>query len=91
MHVPMPNLNGARPGRTSMATMMMKQWMGKASVATIPELVDLCFDADVRMVGCQMTMDVMGVKREDLLDRIEIGGAATYLDYAADADISLFI
>ena len=91
MPVPMPNLLGALPGMTAMATMMMKSWMSKAKVASIPELIQVCLDGGVKMIGCQMTMDVMGVKREDLIDGIEIGGAATFLEYAADADITLFV
>jgi peroxiredoxin family protein len=46
---------------------------------------------DVRLIGCQMTMDVFGFKREDFIKQCEIGGAATFLEYAADADVQLFI
>ncbi len=91
MPVPMPNILGALPGMTAMATMMMKSWMSKANVATIPKLLDMAREGGVRMIGCQMTMDVMGVKKEDLIDGIEIGGAATFLDFAVDANISLFV
>lgn len=87
--ISVPNIVGAMPGMTAVATAMMKNWMGKANVMTVPQFLDACFKGGVRMIGCQMTMDVMGVKREDLLDGVEIGGAATFLDYAADADITL--
>lgn len=84
-----PNIIGALPGMTHVATAMMNSWMKKANVATIPKLVDSCVKSGVRMIGCQMTMDVMGIKKEDLIDGIEIGGAATFLDYAVDSNISL--
>lgn len=89
--MPIPNIVGVLPGMTMMATMMMNSWMSKANVATIPSLLDSCKKFGVRMIACQMTMDVMGVKKEDLIDGVEVGGAATYLDYAVDANISLFV
>ena len=87
--MPVPNIIGALPGMTFAATAMMKSWMNKANVAPLPSLLDMCFKGGVKMIGCQMTMDVMGVKKEDLLDGVEIGGAAMFLDYAADANITL--
>jgi peroxiredoxin family protein len=89
--MPIPNIVGVLPGMTMMATMMMNSWMGKANVASIPSLLDSCKKFGVRMIACQMTMDVMGVKKEDLLDGVEVGGAATFLDFAMDANISLFV
>src|SRR3990167_6960535 len=91
MPVPMPNIIGALPGMTAMATMMMKGWMSKANVATIPKLLDIAREGGVRLIGCQMTMDVMGVKKEDFIDGVEVAGAATFLDYAIDANVSLFV
>jgi len=91
MPVPMPNILGALPGMTQMATMMMKSWMGKQNVPSIPELLDLCIEGGVKLIGCQMTMDVMGVKREELIDEIEVGGAATFMEYASRCNITLFI
>ena len=91
MPIPVPNFIGALPGMTSMATMMMKRWMNKAHVATIPDLIKVCQESGVRLIGCQMTMDVMGVKKSDLIEGVEIGGAATFLDYAAEADIPMFV
>lgn len=91
MPVPVPNIVGMLPGMTSMATMMMKSWMKKANVAPLQDLLDACIEAEVRFIACQMTMDVMGVEREDLIDECEPGGAATYLAAAANAQINLFI
>lgn len=89
--IPVPNIVGALPGMTAVATAMMNGWMKSANVATIPKLLEQCQKMGVKMIGCQMTMDVMGVKREDLIDGVELGGAATFLDYAVDADISMFV
>lgn len=91
MPVPMPNIVGAIPGMTAMATMMMNKWMGDQKVPSIPELLDLCIEEDVRLIGCQMTMDVMGIKREELIDQIDVGGAATFLEWASQCNITLFI
>jgi len=87
-----PNVVTANlPGFQKVATNLMKQTFKKKGVATIEQLREMCVDLDVRMIGCQMTMDVFGFSREDFLDECEIGGAATFLEFAADADVSLFI
>ncbi len=91
MPVPVPNIVGMLPGMTAMATMMMKSWMSNVNVATIPQLMEIARESGVTMIGCQMTMDVMGVKKEDLIDGIEVGGAATFLEYASHADITVFV
>lgn len=91
MPVPMPNIIGMLPGMTAMATAMMKSWMKRENVAPLSELLELAIEADVRLIGCQMTMDVMSVKREELIDDIEVGGAAMYMSIAAKAQINLFI
>jgi peroxiredoxin family protein len=79
------------PGFNALATSLMKQTFHNKGVATIEELRDMCVEMEVRMIGCQMTMDVFGFKREDFIKECEIGGAATFLEYAADADVQLFI
>ena len=91
MPVPVPNIIGMLPGMTHMATWMMKDWMKKAGVPTIPDLLDFSKENGVRLIVCQMSMDVLGIKKEDLIDGLEFSGAAAYLDYAADADITLFV
>jgi peroxiredoxin family protein len=83
MPMPVPNIIGVIPGMTAMATMMMNNWMKKAKVSKLSELLDVALEGGVRLIACQMTMDVMGVKKEDLIDGIEIGGAATFLQYAS--------
>ena len=91
MPMPVPNIIGVLPGMTAMATMMMNKWMKDQNVSTIPEFLEICVESGVRLIGCQMTMDVMGIKREDLMDEIEVGGAATFLEFASRSNITLFV
>ena len=91
MPIPVPNIIGALPGMTAMATMMMKSWMARVNVPSITDLLNIAAETGVKMIGCQMTMDVMGTKKEELIDGIEVAGAAAYLEYAAEADITLFV
>ncbi len=91
MPMPVPNLVGALPGMTTMASVMMKGMFKKQSVPTIKELLDMARDSGVRLVACQMTIDVMGIKQKDLIDGIEFGGLATYLEYGMGATVTLFI
>lgn len=89
---PIPQLIMANtPGFNSLATSLMKQTFKNKGVASVEELRDMAIELDVRMIGCQMTMDVFGFKREDFIEACEIGGAATFLEYASDADVQLFI
>jgi peroxiredoxin family protein len=91
MPVPVPNLIGAIPGMTAMATRMMKGWMEAARMPSVDELIQICRDTGVQMIACSTTMGVMKVASEDIMEGMVIGGAAAFLDYAADADVSLFI
>ncbi|MCW8872352.1 MAG: DsrE/DsrF/DrsH-like family protein [Xanthomonadales bacterium] len=90
-HMVMPNLMAVIPGVDAMATKMMKNMINKKGVASIDELRELAVEADVRMIGCQMTMDLFEYKKEDMIDGIEIGGAATYIEVATKSHINLFI
>ncbi len=91
MPVPIPTLVGSLPGMEAMASSMMKSMCKKHGVASIGQLLDLAKESGVKLIACQMTMDLFGYKKEELLDGIEIGGAATWLDIAAEADINLFV
>jgi len=92
MPVPMPNIIGMLPGMTPLATWMMKsQFFGKHNVVPIEQLLQECVDLGVKLIACQMTMDVFGMKAEDLIDGVEIGGAATFINFANDAHTTLFI
>lgn len=61
----------------------------KANVPSIPELVEMAQEMGVKFIGCQMTMDVMGLTKEDFVEGIEVGGAVIFLDFAKDANVSL--
>ena len=91
MPIPIPTLISSMPGMEAMATAMMKSLFNKHGVATIGQLLDLAKEAGVKFIACQMTMDVMGVKPSDIIDGVEFGGAASWLDVAADSQINLFI
>lgn len=60
-----------------------------ANVPSIPELVGMAQEMGVKIIACQMTMDVMNLKKEDFIEGIDVGGAVTFLDFAKDANITL--
>ena len=89
----MPNLLMAGvPGFEGLATSLMKMTVKNHGIATVPELRDLCIEADVKLVACQMTVDLFGWKKEEFIPEIaEWAGAATYISNAKGADITLYI
>ncbi|MGO8756031.1 MAG: sulfur carrier protein DsrE2 [Gallionellaceae bacterium] len=91
MPVSMPVFVQMLPGMESMATMMMKDKMKKKGVASLEELRSLCLEADVKFIACQMTVDLFDFEKNDFIDNIEFGGAATFLEFAGDTDICLFV
>lgn len=90
-HMAMPNLMGALPGMDAMATAMMKGLIKKKGVASIEDLRDAAQECGVRMIACQMTMDLFEYGQADMIDGIEYAGAATYIETATQCDINLFI
>ncbi|WP_414039855.1 sulfur carrier protein DsrE2 [Acidithiobacillus sp. M4-SHS-6] len=91
MPVPMPTLLMVVPGMEAMATSMMKNKMKAKGVARLDELRELCLEAEVHMIACQMTVDLFEFDTADFIEGIELGGAATFFEFAGDADITLFI
>lgn len=91
MPMPVPNIVGALPGMTAMASLMMNGMFKKQNVPPIKELLNMSTETGVKLVACQMTMDVLGIKQKDLIDGIEFGGLATYLDYGMGSTITLFV
>jgi len=79
------------PGFESLATGLMKQTIAQKGVASIPDLRQLCLDAEVKFIGCQMTVDLFGFEHHDFIDNIEYGGAATFFEFAGESDICLYI
>ena len=70
---------------------MMRSIMRQKGVASLEELRQQAIDNGVEMIACQMSMDVMGIKREELLDCVSVGGVATYMERADKSGINLFI
>ena len=91
MPISVPNIVGVLPGMTEVATAMMKSWMERAQMPSIQELVQMCVDMGVQLYACTTTMGVMGVSEEDLIEGVSCLGAAGFLDFAAEADVNLFI
>ena len=91
MPVPMPVIVSVLPGMQAMATSMMKAKMKKKGVASLTELRDLCLEAEVKFIACQMTVDLFEFDKDEFIDGIEYGGAATFLKFAGDTDVCLFI
>jgi peroxiredoxin family protein len=84
-------LVAALPGMESMATMMMKQKIKKHGVASLEELRTACLEAGVKLIACQMTLDLFEFDKNEFIDGIEFGGAATFLEFAGKSDITLFV
>jgi len=91
MPIPMPVMVQMLPGMESMATMMMKQKLKKHGVATLEELRDLCLEADVKFVACQMTVDLFEFDKSEFISDVEYGGAAMFFGFAGETDICLFV
>lgn len=70
---------------------MMRHLMKKKGVDSLESLRQQAIDNGVEFIACQMSMDVMGVKREELLDNVTIGGVASYMERAEQANVNLFI
>ena len=91
MPMPVPVLMQALPGMQSMMTVMMKKKMKSKGVAPLDELRDLCQEAEVRFIACQMTVDLFEFDSSSFVDGVELGGAAVFFDFAGDSDVCLFI
>jgi peroxiredoxin family protein len=75
----------------TMATLMMKDKLKKKGVASLEELRDLCLEAEVKFIACQMTVDLFEFDKSEFIAQCEYGGAATFMGFAGEADVSLFI
>ena len=79
------------PGMQAIMTAMMKAKMKKKGIASIPELRELCLEGEVKLIACQMTVDLFDIKSTDLIDNIDYAGAATFFEFAGESDVNLFI
>jgi len=91
MPMPVPVIMQAMPGMQAMMSSMMKKKMKKKGVASIDELRALSLEAEVKMVACQMTVDLFDFDTNDFIDGIEYGGAATFFEFAGQSDVCLYI
>ena len=89
--IQLPNLLGAVPGATAAATKVMKKWMKNARMPEVPEFIEMSHELGVTFFACSTTMGVMGVEESDLIEGCDVAGAAAFLDFAADADVQLFV
>ncbi|MFD0676856.1 MULTISPECIES: DsrE/DsrF/DrsH-like family protein [unclassified Paenibacillus] len=74
-----------------MGPKMIKHVLKKHNALSLPQLIELAQEQGVKLVACTMTMDLLGLQQEELMDGIEYAGVAAYLGDAADAKVNLFI
>ncbi len=74
-----------------MGQKMIKKVMKKHNAMPLPQLVEMAQEQDVKLIACTMTMDLLGLQKEELLDDIDYGGVAAYVGEAEEGNISLFI
>lgn len=91
MPVPMPVLVQVLPGMEDMATVMMNQKLKSKGVASVDDLLEMAIESEVKMIACQMTVDLFDFKHSELIDGLEFAGAARFFEIAQDADITLFV
>ena len=86
-----PGLGVSKMNFAGAGALMLRKMMKDKDVASVEELFAMAREMGVRMVACTMTMDVMGVREQELIDGLELGGVATYLGDASDSKVTLFI
>ena len=86
-----PVMLTALPGMQKMMTSMMKKKMADKGIASLEELRDLCKEAEVRLIACQMTVDLFDLNQKDFIDGLEFAGAARFFEFAGESDICLYI
>jgi peroxiredoxin family protein len=86
-----PTLGLALPGMEAMMTAMMKKKMAAKGVASLEELRELCQEADVRFIACNMTVELFDMDPSEFIDGIELAGAARFFEFAGDADICMYM
>ncbi|MDM5358341.1 DsrE/DsrF/DrsH-like family protein [Peribacillus sp. RS7] len=74
-----------------MGPKMIKHVMKKHNAMSLPNLIELAQEQEIKLIACTMTMDLLGLQQEELLDGIEYAGVAAYLAEAEDGNVNLFI
>ena len=72
-------------------TALMKRIMKKKNVTSLEELIQKAMENGVKIIACTMSMDIMGIKEEELIDGIDYAGVGTYLADAEESNVNLFI
>ncbi|MDH3499685.1 MAG: DsrE/DsrF/DrsH-like family protein, partial [Acidimicrobiia bacterium] len=91
VEVRVPTILGMLPGMNSVATWMMKKWMKDSNIPNYEDLFELCMESGVQFYACATTMGVMNVKMDDIIPEASCLGATAFLDFAASADLALFV
>ena len=86
-----PVIGTAIPGMQSIMTMMMKQKMKAKGVASVDDLREMCLEAEVKMIACQMTVDLFDMDSSEFIDGIDYAGATTFFEFAGESDVNLFV
>ena len=81
----------SRMNMGGMGAKMIRGIMKQKGVESLEELIQDAINHGVRIVACQMSMDIMGIKKEELIDGVELGGVATFIGSGETSDMSLFI
>jgi len=74
-----------------MGPKMIKYVMKKHNALSLPQLIEMAQEQGVKLVACTMTMDLLGIQQEELINGVELAGVAAYLGDASDAKVNLFI
>jgi peroxiredoxin family protein len=90
-HMAMPNLLAAMPGANAAASTLMRNLIKKKGIASIEDLRETAVESDVKMVACQMSMDLFEYDANDMIEGVTLGGAATYMERALTSNMNLFI
>ncbi len=86
------NLGISKMNFGGLGAKMMKKVMKDKNVTSLPELMEMAKDLDIRIIACSMSMDVLGITEEELIDGIDdYVGVATYLSEASESNINLFV
>ena len=85
-HLPLSKMNMG-----GMGTAMMRKIMKDKKIDSLEDLMKKAMRNGVRIIACSMSMDVMGIRKEELIDGVEIGGVGTYLGDAEESNVNLFI
>ena len=91
MELGFPNMAACMPGASAVATAAMKRLIDRKKVPSIIELRDTAVELGIRLIGCEMSMDLFEITTSDMIDGVEIAGAASYIETALQSEINLFI